>query len=189
MVITGGFVSALLMNSVDQIVENDKTSSTRLYNSIDFIFIKNLIPIIDEDLKLRITAFVRLIQPHFKLIDYDCVTVHAWHHISSSQYILRPCIFRIISKVISNISTLLDQADMGSSAIVWTGENVYASCAGRFTVERGLNCFNSNNLSPIYANRVRKYFNRGFGIITTCLVKPGTHFFTVSYRKGSSRRS
>lgn len=73
--------------------------------------------------------------------------------------------FQIIFRLYQTKSEILHGFDIGSSTVGFDGTNVWLTGLSRFSYEYGYNIIDTTRRSTSYEHRLRKYANRGFGII------------------------
>lgn len=73
--------------------------------------------------------------------------------------------YQIIFRLYKSPAEILLGFDLGSSAIGFNGETLIFTELGRFAYEYGYNVIDTKRRSTSYESRIKKYFERDFGII------------------------
>jgi hypothetical protein len=71
---------------------------------------------------------------------------------------------QLILRLYQSVSEVLHGFDLGASKVADDGERLYLTSEGRFAYEHGLNIVNPAVRRASYEHRLRKYWERGFGL-------------------------
>lgn len=72
---------------------------------------------------------------------------------------------QVIAKTFSTISDVIYDFDLGSCAVAYNGKEVYFAPSAVFAYTHFLNFVSFSNYRYTYNRRIKKYFDRGFGIV------------------------
>ena len=89
---------------------------------------------------------------------------------------------QLISRLYNTKKEILYGFDLGSCAVGFDGESIEFSLAGKFAQEYNLNILDTTRFSLNHNARLKKYFDRGYGVIfPLCKRNYQTNRFNINY--------
>ena len=95
----------------------------------------------------------------------NCITLtyDIQYHPRFSGIFFKPCQF--VMRRYNHLSEILHGFDLGSSAFLYDGSNVYTTAGGKLAAKYRINFLDTNLYRSSYTHRIEKYLNRGFGFV------------------------
>jgi hypothetical protein len=119
----------------------------------------------DLDAKKAITALGRHLAEFWAKMEVyrtqNCITFYSKHGGPCET----PAIVQVILRRYSTEAEIVHGFDMGSSAVLWDGQQVRMTALGRLAAVHGVNVLNLVARRASYESRLARYFDRGFDLV------------------------
>ena len=110
------------------------------------------------------SSVINLNSVKYKLTPYhkQCVITD---YSTTVEFVCAPIKIQVISRLYKTKQEILYGFDLGACAVGFDGKSIEFSIAGRFAHEYNLNILDTTRFSLNHGARLKKYFDRGYGVI------------------------